>query len=270
MSDYHSPSLHRMAKQGDYERYLCALMSGLEKSDALMAVIAFNDILAKIKETTTDPVTAEMRLLWWREAVEDLFNGKARKHPFLQAALSVIRAGALQRKILMDLVEARFHDFMMNTPTSFATLCKDREVFVTPFAIACLKAIGLSANEKRAAVTVMLNYDLAGLFRNIPFDFSRQRCWVPQDILKKCGTTSEQLMVSRKDENNRKALVMFGEKIMTSFMPVPASGFFLLHQVLALRHMTRAKAYNYDPDRMTYRSGRLGLYLSLWRAKHEA
>ena len=54
----------------------------------LIALYAFNHELARAAEVASQPLVGEMRLAWWREALEEMFEGRPlRKHP---AALGLV------------------------------------------------------------------------------------------------------------------------------------------------------------------------------------
>ena len=77
---------------------------------ALVALYALNHELAHAAEAASQPLIGEMRLAWWREALEELFDGKPpRAHPTAQALAAAVRAG-VPREPLDGLAEARLRD----------------------------------------------------------------------------------------------------------------------------------------------------------------
>jgi phytoene synthase len=77
----------------------------------LIALYAFNHELARAAEVASQPLVGEMRLAWWREALDEMFEGRPlRKHP---AALGLFGAAArrgLARAPLEALVDAHLRD----------------------------------------------------------------------------------------------------------------------------------------------------------------
>ena len=77
----------------DPERAL-ALSYAVTGSDAAAAILALDDRLAGIIRRTGEPLVGQMRLTWWREALERLDREPAPAEPVLQAlAAMVLRRG---------------------------------------------------------------------------------------------------------------------------------------------------------------------------------
>ncbi len=73
-------------RRADPDRYLSALFARAERRPLLFALYAFNHELARIGETVKEPaMLADIRLEWWREAVEGARDGKPRDHEVVRA-----------------------------------------------------------------------------------------------------------------------------------------------------------------------------------------
>lgn len=84
----------------------------------MAALYALNYEIARVAEAVSEAQLGEMRLLWWREAVEDIFSGKAaRGHPALMAFVDAARSCALPQQPFSALFEAREKDI---EPAPFA------------------------------------------------------------------------------------------------------------------------------------------------------
>lgn len=101
-------TVERLAEEGDPERAFAARLAPPEGREALYALIAFNCELAKIPATVSEPMLGEIRLQWWAEALDDLFDrGVARQHEAMQALAATRDAAGWDRDLLMAMVEAR-------------------------------------------------------------------------------------------------------------------------------------------------------------------
>lgn len=58
----------------DHEHWLCGFALPAPSRRAYFAVRALNIELANVKEITTDPARAAMRILWWKEVLKDVYN----------------------------------------------------------------------------------------------------------------------------------------------------------------------------------------------------
>lgn len=73
----------------------------------LIALYAFEAELMAIPTRVTQPLLAEMRYVWWREQMDGVFAGIARKgHPVLEALTEVVARHGLERAPFDALIEA--------------------------------------------------------------------------------------------------------------------------------------------------------------------
>ncbi|WP_340108541.1 squalene/phytoene synthase family protein [Pikeienuella sp. HZG-20] len=99
-----------LAREGDETRFLAALCAPPQARERLFALIAFNLELAKIPALVSEPMLGEIRLAWWREALEDLFDrGVARGHEVIGALAAAHREAPFDRAALETMVEARLY-----------------------------------------------------------------------------------------------------------------------------------------------------------------
>ena len=105
-------SLDEQVRRTDPDRWLASrFVADLQAREDLIALYAFDRELSHVLEATREPMMAEIRLTWWREAVEEIFAGKpARGHPALQALAVAVRRRGLAVEPLLAMIEARFTD----------------------------------------------------------------------------------------------------------------------------------------------------------------
>ncbi|MEM7544575.1 MAG: squalene/phytoene synthase family protein [Pseudomonadota bacterium] len=97
-----------LARDGDEARFLAALFAPVAKREPLFALIAFNAELAKIPVSVSEPILGEIRLTWWREALDDMFDRDiARGHEVLEALIAAHRTRPFDRAALTSLIDAR-------------------------------------------------------------------------------------------------------------------------------------------------------------------
>jgi phytoene synthase len=110
--------LDALIRRTDPDRWLAARFAPEAARRELMALYALNHELARVAESVTNPLVGEIRLAWWREALEELAAGEpARAHPVLQAVAPAVTSGRLPLAPLKALVEARASDL---EPAPFA------------------------------------------------------------------------------------------------------------------------------------------------------
>ncbi|HEY3812923.1 MAG TPA: squalene/phytoene synthase family protein [Caulobacteraceae bacterium] len=77
----------------------------------VVALYAFDHALSRIAHAVTQPMLGDIRLAWWREAVEEAFAGKPpRAHPVVEALSAAITRRGLAIGPFETLIEARERD----------------------------------------------------------------------------------------------------------------------------------------------------------------
>ncbi|MDP3404220.1 MAG: squalene/phytoene synthase family protein [Brevundimonas sp.] len=95
-------------RQADPDRWLSSRFIGDARARAdVIALYAFEAELMAIPTRVTQPLLAEMRYVWWREQMDGVFAGVARKgHPVLEALTDIVARHALPREPFDALIEA--------------------------------------------------------------------------------------------------------------------------------------------------------------------
>jgi len=101
-------TLDEQVRAADLDRWLSSRFVGDDQARAdLIALYAFEAELMAIPTRVTQPLLAEMRYVWWREQMDGVFAGTARKgHPVLEALTDVVARHALDRAPFDALIEA--------------------------------------------------------------------------------------------------------------------------------------------------------------------
>lgn len=101
-------SLDDQVREADPDRWLSSRFVGDAQARAdLIALYAFEAELMAIPTRVTQPLLAEMRYAWWREQIDGVFSGVARKgHPVLEALTDLVARRSLDRAPFDALIEA--------------------------------------------------------------------------------------------------------------------------------------------------------------------
>jgi phytoene synthase len=101
--------LDDVVRRGDPDRWLATrFVADRARRADVVALYAFDHQLARAKRVASNPLVAEMRLVWWREAVDEIWSGgRVRDHPVAQALAMVRDRHALPRLPLEAMIEAR-------------------------------------------------------------------------------------------------------------------------------------------------------------------
>jgi phytoene synthase len=97
----------RLVAETDKERYWAALYAPADRRDALYALYAFDHEIARVPAVAREPMAGEIRLQWWREALERTRNGEAAANPVAAALLDIVASHDLPVDGLIRLIDAR-------------------------------------------------------------------------------------------------------------------------------------------------------------------
>ncbi len=179
-----------IVREHDYDRYVCTMFAPPEHREALFALYAFNYEIAKTREVVSDTTLGLIRLTWWREAIEEIFDGKTpRKHEVVEPLARAIKAYNLPQERFERLIYAREFDLEDVPPADLRGLEKYIEYTVGPLndlAIQILGGVALSDQQKRHLSQVI---GQSGLLRALPFFAAQYHCMVPEDMLTAEGLT---------------------------------------------------------------------------------
>jgi phytoene synthase len=86
----------------------------------VVAIYAFDHELARAPKVASNPLLGEIRLTWWREALDEIYEGRhVRHHPTAQALAEVVKRHGLAREPLEAMIDARYRE-LDATPMSGA------------------------------------------------------------------------------------------------------------------------------------------------------
>lgn len=172
-----------MVQQDDRARYETVLFAPRSQQPGLWALYAFNQEIAKTRESVSEPALGEIRLQWWRDAIGELREGKAREHPVV-AALAEVRLSEPVFKLLDDLIDARGRDLYDEGPADQKAL---EDYAGSVGGTLSEVALRLCHNTEPTLDQVDLvrrcgsAWAMLGLVRAIPFHWASNRNYVPGD-----------------------------------------------------------------------------------------
>ena len=101
--------LDETVRKADPDRWLATrfIEDGQARADVI-ALYAFDHQLARAPQVASEPLMAEIRLAWWSEALDEMFEGRpVRAHPVAQGMAIAVARGGLERSTLDRLIRAR-------------------------------------------------------------------------------------------------------------------------------------------------------------------
>lgn len=197
-----------LVRRGDYDRWLSVLFAPADKRPALLALYAFNLEIARVRELVSEPRLGEIRMQWWRDALEGEPRGDAMSHPVAAALLDTIARYRLPRQAFGDLISARAFDLWDDPMPSLADLegyCGETSSSLMRLAGLVL-ADGADPGGAEAAGHAGVAYAIAGLLRALPWHVARGQIYAPLDLLARHGVDISDLRERRTTPALRDAL----------------------------------------------------------------
>ncbi|HET9067713.1 MAG TPA: squalene/phytoene synthase family protein [Amaricoccus sp.] len=100
-----------LVERGDPDRWRSAMTAPPPARPGLMALYAFNLEIARAPWMASDPILARIRLRWWLDAIEEIYDGgPPRQHEVVVPLAATIRDGDLPRRLFEEMVAARVAD----------------------------------------------------------------------------------------------------------------------------------------------------------------
>jgi phytoene synthase len=104
--------LDNLVRRTDPDRWLSSrFIAGVDARADVVALYAYDHELARAPKVTSNALLGEIRLTWWREALDEIFAGQpARQHPTVQALAGVVARHGLPRGPLEAMIDARYRE----------------------------------------------------------------------------------------------------------------------------------------------------------------
>ena len=104
--------LDELVRRADPDRWLSSRFIAAPAARAdVVALYAYDHELARAPKVTSNALMGEIRLTWWREALDEIFEGRpVRRHPVAQALAGVAGRHGLARERLETLIDARYRE----------------------------------------------------------------------------------------------------------------------------------------------------------------
>jgi phytoene synthase len=111
MSDDAS-DLDSLVRRVDPDRWLSSRFIGDPQARAdVVAIYAYDHELARASKVASNPLLGEIRLTWWGEALDEIYEGRiVRRHPTVQGLAEAIRRWDLPRAPLEAMIDARYRE----------------------------------------------------------------------------------------------------------------------------------------------------------------
>jgi phytoene synthase len=169
--------VEKAARANALDRYLAARLAPKGVRRDLIALAAFLGEVSRVVGTVSEPMIGEMRLQWWRDALDPGRTGGSTGSPIAEALRDTITRHALPEELFSTILEA--HSRALDPQFSASGPALDRYLDATEGAAFRLAAIILDSGKSAAAGDLLFAagqaYGRVHLLRTLPLSLAAGR-----------------------------------------------------------------------------------------------
>jgi len=98
------------ARELSFDTYLTNLLAPRRVRPVLQALAACEGEIAQVARVVREPMLGEIRLQWWRDAINGAMNAEKSGHPAIDALIASFTSGALNPALMIGMIDARVFD----------------------------------------------------------------------------------------------------------------------------------------------------------------
>ena len=210
-----------LVRHHDRPRYYASLFAPAKHRNALFSLFALKAEVARIPALVSEPSLGEIRLQWWREALERIAVGGSGETPHLADLGEAIAHYHLPVAPLTALIEAHRGDLYADPPA----MKGDLEGFLGEtesalFQLTCLvlgenNGAGSAKNTAEAAGHAGIAYGLSRRLGTLAHDLARGRCIVPAEVLAAHDLSAEAMFSAPVPEKAANAIAELADKALS-------------------------------------------------------
>jgi phytoene synthase len=267
-----------MVRRLDRDRFLCALFAPASRREALLALYAFNLEVARIPEVVREPILGSVRLQWWRDTIEGIYNGNPPAHEVAAVLAQAVTGHRLTRDHFDRLLDAREFDLGGQPPDDVPALLAYVEATSGGLTSLALEILDSGEGNRRAAEgagrEVAIAWALTGLLRAVPFHARARRVYLPKSLMDREGVSAADVLALRPSPGLaavvREIADLARQHLAAARQHERAAPEWarpaLLPGVLASSHLSRIERAKFNPLELPNETGGLRRQLRLWLA----
>lgn len=168
-----------------------------ERRRAIIALYAFCREVDDVVDEVTDPGVARIKLAWWRQEIAAVFSGTPR-HPVSLALVTVVGAFDLAQDHFQAVIDGMTMDLDQNRYPDFALLELYCHRVAGVVGLMSAEIFGYQHPETRVyAHNLGIAFQLTNIIRDVGDDGRRDRIYLPQDEMARCGVSAADLFQRR-------------------------------------------------------------------------
>ncbi|XP_060576565.1 NADH dehydrogenase (ubiquinone) complex I, assembly factor 6-like [Ruditapes philippinarum] len=191
-----------LVKKSDYENYVCTLLYHKDYRTSAMALRALYIELAQVQDVTSDKMRAIMRLQFWKDTIDNMFKGTPPETPVAIAASRAIAKHKLSKIWFTRILEERAKQVDQDMNRTVKNVEDSAENTVSALTYLLLECAGIKdVNADHAASHIGRCQGLVTLLRATAYHASKNKVYIPIELLIKHNVSQEQILRCKEDQN---------------------------------------------------------------------
>lgn len=163
----------------DPDRYVATFFAPKRARRHLLALYAFDRELAHISEVVREPMAGRIRVAWWREQLEAIFERRPPASPTGHALAEAIQTHRLPRQLMDAVIDARAHDLDEAPFADEEALEAHADATTGNIMRLAARVLGLGDRADAAARHAAVAHTYAAHMRGMTFFAALRRCRLP-------------------------------------------------------------------------------------------
>nr|CAD7586333.1 unnamed protein product [Timema genevievae] len=190
--------------QFDHENFLCTLLLPHDCRTSAFAIRAFNIEVARVQDQISDPRIGQMRLKFWEDVIESIFQNKAHKHPVALElhrvpkqvySLQASKKHKLSKRYLKRLITARSNQLNVSGFPDLEAMEVYSEGSVSSVYYLLLETAGVeNVHADHAASHLGKAQGISNILRSVFYNIQQSVVSLPQDVLLKHSVSHETVL----------------------------------------------------------------------------
>ncbi len=185
----------------DRDRFLCTLFAPEAARAGLFALLAFNAEVAKSREMVSEAMLGEIRLQWWRDAIERIYvnpEGDYSDQAVVAELANIIKQYNLNRALFDQLIDTRSRDMIDEPPKDEAELLSYAAGTAATLNALMMAILGAASEEElKAAEHIGVAWSLTGILRASGILAKYKRVYMPQSLMQEGGFDAYEFMAQK-------------------------------------------------------------------------
>ncbi|MEJ2434303.1 MAG: presqualene diphosphate synthase HpnD [Pseudolabrys sp.] len=206
----------RAAKSGSSFYYSFLFLPATQRQ-AITALYAFCREVDDVVDECVDPGVARVKLHWWREEIERLYEARP-QHPVAQALANALEHHDLPREQFQEIIDGMEMDLEQTRYPSY----KELSLYCHRVAgvVGLLSAEVFGYQDRRTlkyAHELGMAFQLTNILRDVREDAERGRIYIPLDELARFGVGETEILQARPGAGFRDLMAFQGDRARQAY-----------------------------------------------------